>query len=718
MQRISAVYQPCLLDFFKPDVELDENIIIIGAKEHNHHLFEPFLKEFESCNIFATDCETFGQEEGWQALWWYKNQIRLLQIGLESGLVLIIDFGGWEEKQQWSEIKQNNLVTKTLEVLGRKLFDLSVAVLGVNLKFDLTTYREKFGFVSRQCRDLMIISQVLWAGVSVSKAGKGENRSERCKISHGLAGIAERLGFEVDKSEQVSAWGWPLSNSQINYAAKDVRILFPLFAELRTRILNFGLQYTAWVECNGVSAFVDMEYFGVPISEAKCREIILKLEKEYQESISVFKQSFPGVSPTSQPQVLSALKTVYPDLEAVNKEILYKLDHPAAKALIKARAIKTDIDYVSDVLKHSFRGSIRSMYRQISASGNGRSSCSKDITIRRKKHRVGTQLQNPSKKIRDIFEAPPGYVFFDFDGAQMHARIATQCSGSKLLQKIFSEDYDGHSILAGRIAELAQKHWLTLEGDNLTEDIKTLLSVKWNQDLIFDIKAKKENVKDLPPLIKKVAIDFRDVAKTTLYSLLNGATAGRLLLAMHNEGYKWFTIENAKDTLAYFYEVYPELKIYIDAAIKKASLESHDFSNFKDFDGESLGSNWGRTQTLTGRHLFLKKYPNKFKPDKLEVSMTDCTAAQWTLVEKNLMIHWAIEVLWEADKHPEWDFHMCNLPHDQGTFLGKEEYAAEIAPVVVNKFVEVCSKWIKIIPMVEASDIENPLSCVKKVLAK
>jgi hypothetical protein len=82
------------------------------------------------------------------------------------------------------------------------------------------------------------------------------------------------------------------------------------------------------------------------------------------------------------------------------------------------------------------------------------------------------------------------------------------------------------------------------------------------------------------------------------------------------------------------------------------------------------------------------------------------------------MSHWAVEVLWEADNHPEWYFHMCNLPHDQGTFLGKEDYAEEIAPVVVGKFVEVCSQWIKSIPMVEQHDIDNPMSCVKKVLTK
>jgi hypothetical protein len=190
------------------------------------------------------------------------------------------------------------------------------------------------------------------------------------------------------------------------------------------------------------------------------------------------------------------------------------------------------------------------------------------------------------------------------------------------------------------------------------------------------------------------------------------------MVSMHNAGYKWFTIEQAKETLNYFYKVYPELKTYIDSALKEASSTSKDFSAFLDVNGKPLSGDWGLTKVLSGRHLYLKKYPNKFKPEKLEVSMTDCTAAQWTPVEKNIMIHWAVEVIWEADSHPEWDFHMCNLPHDQGTFLGREEFAEEISKVVVYKFQEVCSRWIKSIPMVEQSDLDNPISCVKKVLTK
>lgn len=714
------IYQPSIFSLFEPDEELDENILIIGNPETQkgtEEEIQSFLQDFKKCTIFALDTETFSsiQDNPSGALYFKYNKIRLLQIGLEDGRVLIIDFGGWPEQEQWEEIKNLPEVVETLEILAERSFNNSVAILGVNLKFDGTTVLEHFGIKLRQCRDLMIISQVLWAGLGVEKAGKGENRSERCKLSHGLKAIAERCGFEVDKSQQVSAWGWTMTNRQINYAAKDVCILFPVFAVLRKQIKEEGLSYTAWVECNGVSAFIDMEYYGIPISESKCKEILCELQEEYDSYIATFSEVFPGVQHTSQPQVLQALQTIYPSLESVNKENLYKLNHKAAVALIKSRALKTDIDYVSDVLKYSFRGSIRSSFRQIAASGNGRSSCSKNVA---RNLRIGTQLQNPSKKIRDIFEAPPGYVFFDFDGAQMHARIATEVSGSKVLQKIFNEDYDGHSILAGRIAELAQSYWRSIPEEEKTEDTKILLSVKWGQDLIFEIKAKSEKVEKLNPLIKRVAIAFRDVSKTTLYSLLNGATAGKLMISMHNAGYKWFTIEQAKETLDYFYKVYPELKTYIDSSLKEASSVSRDFSTFLDVNGKPLSGSWGLTKVLSGRHLYLKKYPNRFKPEKLEVSMTDCTAAQWTPVEKNIMIHWAVEVIWEADKHPKWDFHMCNLPHDQGTFLGKEEFAEEISKVVVGKFAEVCSRWIKSIPMVEQSDLDNPMSCVKKVLTK
>lgn len=718
-------HQLTFSDIVKDEVELDSNIIIIGNEttQHNLELFDDFITSFTSTNIFALDCETFGQES-WQALWFKTSYIRLLQIGLPDEKVLVIDFGGWDEEEKWELIKNDEKVVQILEVLKQKLFDRKVLVLGVNLKFDMLAITHRLGedFKIRQARDLMLISQVIWAGVGVEKAGSGENRSERCKMSHGLAAIAAREGIEVDKTEQTSNWGLPLRKNQINYAAKDVRVLFSLYSALHHLVESFGLTYPAWVECNLLSAFVEMEYYGLPISKEVCYQKIEELKQLQNKYYEIFTTHFPGVSPTSNVQVLKALQEIYPEIDSVRKEILGDLDHPAAKALVEARAISTDIAYIQSCLNNSFNGSVRSTYRQIAAGGGGRSSCAKSITVKKKKYEIGAQLQNPSKKIRDIFVAPEGWLFIDFDGAQMHARIAAEVAQVEILKKIFIDDFDGHSILAGKLALLAVPGWKNILSQNwaeqVIEDTKTLLSVVWNQNLVADIRNKAEYTLNYPEVVKTTANTFRDVAKTALYSILNGATASRLESAMHQKGFFWFTLEDGKRFLEDFFSLYPELRAYIRRKLAEANSSNFVFNHFLDVDNKPIEGSWGRIQTVTGRHLFLKKYPNKYKPGVLTITPTDGTAVLWAGPEKDIIGGWVVETLWQADAFPEWQLHVCNLPHDQATFLVREPFALDAAKLTINAFLTSATKVLKTIPALEEKSITQPELAVKKVLTK
>lgn len=729
-----VIFQPSFSDFFQESVKLNDNIILFGATTWEKYasrsltpeqalkeiLTFEVLDEFTNTNILSLDCETYGNNS-WNALWFKESHLRLIQVGLPSGKVLICDLGGWLDKENWQSILSH--VSFFLEILGKKLFDPKTSILGTNLKFDFLLMRENFGFISQQARDIMIMSQVLWAGLGVEKAKKGEDRSERCTIFHGLKGVASRYGVEVDKTEQTSNWGWRLSNSQLNYAANDVLLPFTLYEFMKVDLKTQGCLYSAFIECQAVSVFTDMEFNGIPICKKTCQSMIERMTKERDSYYNTFLEFFPDCSPTSNPQVLEALQKEFPDLESVDKGSLAKVEHPAAKALVKARALTTDINYVQGCLDYSYDGRIRSFYTQIAASGNGRSSARNKVS--KQSGTRGAQLQNPSKNIRDIFVAKEGYLFYDFDGAQMHARIAAELSQSKLLKKIFIEDFDGHSILAGKLAQLALPAWksqlekIVDKESQESEKLKSFLKLPWGEQFIADIKGKAEHTHDLPSHVKKTAISFRNVAKTALYSILNGSTAGRLTMAMHSSGYEWFTFDQGKEFLNFFGEQYPELVNYINNSLKAANLLDYDFSDFTNRYGKSLQGKWGCVKTLTGRHIYFKKYPNRFKPEKLEISFTDGTAANWCPVEADIMKAWAVEVMHEAWQHPEWDLTMCNLPHDQGTFHGKEEYQKEIADVIVFKFDEVCKRHIKSLPMIESGDLKDPIkACAKKVLTK
>jgi DNA polymerase I-like protein with 3'-5' exonuclease and polymerase domains len=675
--NLQVVHQSSLLDYFKPDVELDDNIVIIGAREHNTSLFEPFIVEFSNCKIFALDTETFGSQ-GVEALYFYYNKVRLLQIGLESGKVLIIDFGGWIEESRWEEIKADDKVQLAMSLLSEKCFANDVAVLGVNLGgFDFPVIRHHFGIIARQARDIMILSQVVRAGIGSYKHGM----TALCALSHGLKGVAEWLGYEVDKTEQTSAWGWNLSNSQLNYSAVDVRILFPIFSDLRNLINELGLQYSARAESRAVGVFANMQFLGFPvrISEAeRIRDEEIPLREQYLEE---FNSYFPGVQYSSQQQTLAALRTIFPALEDIQKATLKKLDHPAASALYKLKESDKLIDDCKNLIERSFNGSIHSLFNQIGPAATGRSTSKSQIGSKSKAIYIGINLQNASKKVRSIFgfDDNSEMCLGIYDGSGMHQRIATELSQDPNLIAGYLEGLDMHSKLAAEIAKV------------LGED-----SSVWTYEYIL---ANKDSGK---------AKKYRDLAKKAFYSCLNGSGVGKILIGLHDLGFVLATREHAQEIYNAYYALYENLVNFIKTKQKETSKEAFRF-DFQDKRFRAMNMHlrdYGRLQALTGRIQYIEMEENKWGGK--QVNYTKTCASNWLLVEGDLLKMWMAEVqdkFWET---PEWNANIINMVHDEINLVCSEQYKQEVANFVVQKMEEVFSAFITIIPALEPKMINSP----------
>jgi len=673
--NITTIYQPKIFDLFKPQVDLDDNLVIIGAQEHGTVLFEPFIEEFKSCNIFALDTETFGRF-GVEALYFHYNKIRLLQIGLESGKVLIIDFGGWPEEKQWDQIKADDKVQQVLGIFAEKCFANDVAILGQNLSFDFNNIRQHLGIIARQARDMMILSQVIWAGVGAYKQGM----TALCALSHGLGAIADRLGLVVDKTEQTSAWGWNLSNSQINYAAKDVRVLFPMFASLRRMVNDLGIQYTARAECRAVAVFANMQFLGFPIRIAEAERIRdeeIPLRNQYVEE---FNSYFPGVQYSSQQQTLAALKTLFPDLEDMQKATLQKLNHPAATALYKVKESDKLIDDCKNLIERSFNGAIHSQFHQIGPAATGRSTSKSQVGQKSQAIYIGINLQNASKKVRTIFgfDADSEMSLGIYDGSGMHQRIATELSRDPSLIAGYLDGLDLHSVLAAQIAVI------------LGEDPKV-----WTYEYVL---ANKDEGK---------AKKYRNSAKKAFYSNLNGSGVGKILIGLHDLGFVQATRDHAQQIYNAYYSLYEDLVKFIKAKQKEVSKDSYRF-DFNDKRFRAMNMNlrdYGRLQALTGRIQYIEMEDSKYGGK--QANYTKACASNWLLVEGDLLKMWMAEVqdkFWET---PQWEANIINMVHDEINLVCLEKYKQEVADFVVKKMDEVFSQFITIIPALEPKMLNN-----------
>src|SRR5215208_3339872 len=118
----------------------------------------------------------------------------------------------------------------------------------------------------------MILSQLLHAGSNVEPLKRGQT-------SHSLASVVKReLGLELDKTHQSDDWGGTLTPEMIEYAARDVEVLLPLYEVLKAKIEEADLTYVAEIEHRALPAVVWMSSIGVPIDADGWREHARKSE--------------------------------------------------------------------------------------------------------------------------------------------------------------------------------------------------------------------------------------------------------------------------------------------------------------------------------------------------------------------------------------------------------------------------------------------------------
>src|ERR1044071_1784702 len=167
----------------------------------------------------------------------YLARLRLIQIATTDG-VFIIDVNHFAN----GDMRQS----EALAPLRQLLTTPRPIKIAHNAKFDAKFLKHNLGV------DIVGLFDTLLASHLVS-AGDIEER-------HGLEAITGRyLNEAVDKSERLSNWEFELSESQLQYAARDAAVLLPLREKLIDRIKSQGLIQCAQLEFECVMPVVDLE---------------------------------------------------------------------------------------------------------------------------------------------------------------------------------------------------------------------------------------------------------------------------------------------------------------------------------------------------------------------------------------------------------------------------------------------------------------------------
>ena len=417
------------------------------------------LKQFD---VLGFDTETTELDP-------YNGIVRLVQLSTGTD-TKVIDLKPFAER---GDLKTSAELAPLRELLSAP----KPVKVAHNAKFDAKWIKHHLGIDVNGMFDTFLASQLIAAG----------DQDRR----HSLADVASFfLGLELDKSQQVSDWSAAeLSQSQIEYAAKDAATMVPLREKVIERLKQDGLIQAAKLEFDCIMPIAAMELNGFYLDEDRWRKQLEKVKKaqgevamELQQLLSagVAQASLFGVTEInldSQAQVTDALKNLgVPVPETTRGWQLQPLanDYPVVAKLLEYRGVGKNLTSFGENILEYIKpqtGRIHSDFRQIGAP-TGRFSCN---------HPNLQQIPH-GEEYRRAFRAPDGRKLIIADYSQVELRILAEFSGDENFINAFISGADFHATTAAQV--------FNVKPEDVTADQRTFAK-RLNFGIVYGIGASR-----------------------------------------------------------------------------------------------------------------------------------------------------------------------------------------------------------------------------------
>ena len=399
----------------------------------------------------------------------YRGEMRLVQ--LSSGRkTFVFDMRPFRTN---GDIREN---ADLAPLRGLLESDQHVKILH-NAKFDAKWIRHELGCEMGSLFDTYLASQLI-------AAGEGDRR-------HGLADVAQFFaGTVLDKTEQISDWGAEeLSNSQIEYAARDAAILPQIREQMSSRLENDGLDAVAALEFECVMPIAEMELNGFAVdctrwlarldtvksAQAKAADELHELLSAGVSQASLFGRA--EINLDSQQQVAGALLNLgIPMPETTRAWQLQPLadKYPVVAKLLEYRGVQKQVTSFGENFLEFIEpktNRIHADFRQIGAP-TGRFSCS-NPNLQQIPHEA---------EYRGCFRAPEGRKLVIGDYSQIELRILAAFSGDERFIEAFASGADFHRMTASQV--------FNVKPEDVTDDQRSFAK-RLNFGIVYGVGASR-----------------------------------------------------------------------------------------------------------------------------------------------------------------------------------------------------------------------------------
>jgi DNA polymerase I len=360
-----------------------------------------------------------------------KNRIRLLQIGLKNGDVIVVDLF---DKKVNAEKIVDGLSGKT--------------VVGQNLKFDLKQLLYHYpGYTPGEVFDTMAAHRIV-----MYRERTGFAPADLATI------VSYWLKRSLEKDQGGSNWGGTITPDMFRYSYMDVALL-PEIYELQCEDLNGSSEYitdppyagvidlVSALEMRFVEVLARIELAGVAVNIKGLRERQEVLSKELVKLQRPYAKL--GINTQSSLQLVKYLAGEGIDvLGSAYEDLVPHAGDPTVAKLLRIKELQKEVDMCDDYATRAEE----SPDRRIHASFNqqrgaaGRMSCS------------SPNLQQIPRKIKALFYlTPKGRVLYRADYPAIEARIMGVIARDKTIIDIFKRKEDMHTFTGMTVLGMSEK---------------------------------------------------------------------------------------------------------------------------------------------------------------------------------------------------------------------------------------------------------------------
>ena len=616
-------------------------------------------------NIVSLDCETFGNDKkNKEGLHKFKAQLRLLQLS-DGYTTYTFDFGERGDLNR----------AVSVDIMQPFIADLIAGkhrtIIGHNLNFDLGILYSTFELkVSCQFSDTLLGIQIFTGIYNGKNVWEGFSLKV---LAHKL------LGLEIDKTEQKSDWGQPLTESQIDYAANDPHTTYWVWKRLNEWYIDptkFGFAKLArWdmteackLENACLVPLAEMEQTGLPICKISLTDLAKLVDEKIKETLTTWVKLTNIERPTMGRKLLIHLKEKH-KLILGNCDKKTLSDYKALPEVALRFTYSGLIQYQARLKKllasseNCNRG--KTFYSVL--SGTGRTSSGgkfNDIvniqSIPAKVDDALEKLKVPS--LRSAFKVATDKALIVSDLAAAHARIACDFAQDKLGMLVQNDDnIDAHSLFAIKIAQCLPEQ---MRNKDFPEKFLTVPISVEQTAILQDFKSSGKPYR----ICKKL----RDVSKNIFYGKLNGASWSRIQSEVRGQLKISCSESEARAISKVFEELYPELTAYCKTSANRLEKETNQIW----IDGKLFGIT--EIAKTNQRLLFYLKESD----NGVQVPYTNVVASLWsrteaTAMKKSLVLCHAL-----LAKHPEWEAKIINIVHDELNVECNIIYAKQVAKTI------------------------------------